>query len=383
MTITVKTAEEIKADLATGIAEGGVTNFNPGGVAETVVEEVGNLAAMLYAHGEDCVAAGMAETSVDDWLDRKVKERNLTRLPAVKAAGTVYVGRNAPAAVDHFMATGTVVGTRTDLSGRRYLFSTTEDVTLTAGLTEIAVAVEAQAVGALYNVSVGSISTFVRQVSGFDWVTNRTGWLTSEGADIETNAKLRTRYFLAWDDLSRGATIAAYTLWALSDSRVSIAWVDANSPRGRGTINIYILGTDGLPSAGLISDVQAYIGTSNSTTGKKPAGDDVLVLGPTYQTVPITFTARRLANTDETALDATLRASLAAYFNPLGSELYTWLRPLGVGKQVLFSQLMEIVMRPDPMHDAEFVTPTADVDIAEGELPVLGTVTITHEEMPS
>lgn len=382
MTITTKTVAAIKADLAEGISEGGITNFNPGGVAETIVQEVGNVASMLYDHGEDCVAAGMADTSEGDWLVRKLKERGLTQLPAVKASGTVFVGRNAPSATSYHMATGTQVGTRTDLSGRRWVYATTEDVTLTAGETEVEVSIEAVATGAGYNVAVGAINNFVRPVAGFDWVVNRTGWLVSEGADIETTAKMRERYFLAWDNLSRGATIAAYTLAALSaDSRVTIAWVDANDPRGRGTINIYILGTDGLPTDDLILAVQEYIGTSNSTTGWKPAGDDVLVLAPAYKTVDITFTARRLANTDADALDATLRAALDAYFNPLGDELFSWLRPLGVGKQVLMSQLMEIVMRPDPMHDAIFVTPTADVEIAAHELPVLGTVTITHEEV--
>lgn len=366
---------EIQAELALGYAAAGITNFNTGGVANTFIETQGGVAAALYDYGLECVPNGIPKTAADAFLDALVWDRSLTRLAAEKTLGTIYMGVNVAKAVNVPIPAGKIVGTNVDANGVRYNFVVASSETLLAGALEIAVSVEAQEAGAAYNVPVDSITKFVTPIPGIDWVENRTDWISSEGADEETDARLALRYKLAFDELSTGSTTSAYLKWCLDDIRVAIAFVDNNFPRGEGTINIYLIGTGGAPSAGLIADVQAYV------DARRPAGDDVLVLGFAEKTVDIEITLYRYEGYDPDTLETTVLAMLTAYFNPSGSSVYDWIRPVGVGRKVVYSQLMEICQREDAVYDVVFDDPTADIAVALNELPVLGTVTIHHEEV--
>jgi len=375
--MNVKPRADIKTDLATGYARGGITNFNTVGVANTQVEAAGDVVGDLYDYGIGCVKSGMAETATGTWLDTKVKERKITRLAAVKTRGYVPLGRSAAGVVDYPIAAGKIVSTPKDSNGKRYRYTVVADTYLPAGDTSVQVLVEAEETGDAYNVAAGAITEVVSSIPGIETVTNASDWVTIEGAASESDERLRLRYYLAWDALSTGSTSAAYLFWALSaDVRVAVAWIDFYDPRSDGTIDIYIVPTGGgSPSASLIAAVQAYV------DARRPAGSDVLVLGPATKTVNIAVTIHRYAGVDQSALDASIRAMLAAYFNPSGSSLFTWIRPLGVGRKVVFSQLIEICTRPNDVYDAVFSDPTVDELVAGNELPTLGTVTITHEEV--
>jgi len=377
MALTRKTLPQIKSFLAMGYANGGITNFNAGGVANTVIETQGDVVDELYDYGEACLLSGLVSNAAGEWLEKRAYERGLTRLAAVKTTGTVYCGRYTTSTTAYQIHTGDIVQTKKDLNGIRYQFLATADFELAAGELEVAVTVEASAEGVAWNVAVGAISEFGQTTPGFDYVENREDWITSEGADEESDDRLRARYVLAWDAATRGSTSAAYLLWALADIRVAVAWIDCNEPRGRGTINVYIIGTAGAPSPELLADVKEYI------DAKRPGADYALVYAPYTRPggIPLTFKIYRYANNDPVALEATVRDMLDAYFSPLGSELYTWIKPLGVGRKVVHSQLVEICTRPDSVYDVVFTDPTEDVVVAENELPELGTVTITHEEV--
>ncbi|MBZ0273782.1 baseplate J/gp47 family protein [bacterium] len=373
---TKKTAAEIKADLAEGFAGAGVSNFNAGGTAVTLIEAIGDTQAAFYDYGSEAARSTIAATAKGVWLDEIVKDRSLVREDAVKTQGVVYLSRSAAADVSYPIAAGKILATNKDLAGVSYRFLVLADAELPAGETEVAVSVEAESAGQDFNVPVGAISKIITGISGIQRVENRAGWITREGADRESDERLYLRYQLAWDRLATGATNAALASMAMdADPSVAIAWVDSNFPRGRGTTNIYILGTAGLPTAGLLATVQAYV------DAHKAGGDDILVLAPAYRTVDVSMTVYRYANTDEEALDTTIREALAAYFNPLGSALYKWIRPLGVGRKVVFTQLVEIVTRPEETYDVVFADPAADVPVGEDELPVLGDVEIAYEEV--
>ena len=387
MSFEVRTAADIKEALAAGYQKGGVTDFNVGGLSNTIVEETGNVVSDIYPFGVSCDEQGFMLTATGVMLEAACANYKVFKLPGAKAKRTVILGRNATAGTV-FIGKDTIVQSRKDVNGNQYRYLTIQDYSLAVGVAEVEVIVEAEVIGVAYNTP--TISVFGTTVSGLDYITDN-AVIESEGADLESDSRLRRRGFLAWDALTRGSTAAAYLLWALSDVRVAQAWIDMNGPRGEGTINVYVVGAGGAPSedpGGILDTLRKYIiGTAanNYEDGMRPAGDDSWVLGPTTQSVDITFTLERYADFTETEVDTEVRAILTAYFSVLGDELYEWLRPLGVGRNVVYSQIVENGMRPDGVYrltglilTSDGTDYTDDVPIAQGILPELGTVTITH-----
>ena len=370
----LRTFDQIVAGmLAKVAARTKLTNFNVGSVIRTLVEIFAAAVADLGDLILTALKAGFLVTATGAWLDYKAREWGVIRHPALPTAGVVYFLRALPRDENITIPAGTIVSTLKDAEGQAYRFLTQDEAILESGETEIGVAVIAEQTDASHNVGPGSIKKIAVHISGVEGVENRAGWITSEGSDQETDESLRTRAFLAWEELTQGSTERAYISWARSDPRVTSAYVNSNHPRGQGTVNVYILGAGGPPSPGLITDVQAIVDAN------RPLCVDALVLGPEEKpvTIDLAITPKRYFST--TTIEAEVRRRIEAYFNPRGDPAYPWIVPLGVGKMVVFNQLVEIVMSVDGVYDVSFVSPTADIDVATDELPVLVSLAIRFE----
>ncbi len=370
----IRTYDQIVADMLAKIAaRTKLTNFNVGSVARALVEILGSAIADLGDLTLACLKAGFLATTTGFWLDLKAKEFGVTRHPSEKTEGIVYFVRSVPRDENITIPAGTIVSTLKDSEGKAYRYLTQDEVVLVAGTSEIAASIIAEIAGASFNVGPDSIKKTAVHIRGVDGVENRSDWITSEGTDAESDESLRKRAFLAWEELTQGSTERAYISWALSDSRVTSAFVNGHQPRGQGTVNIYILGAGGMPSPSLIVDVQAIIDEN------RPLCSDALVLAPDSMDVAIdlAITPKRYAVTAE--IEAEVRKRIEAYFNPMGDPDYSWIEPLGVGQKVIFHQLVEIVMSVDGVYDLRFSSPSQDIDIDTDELPVLDSLTISFE----
>ena len=374
----IRTYDQIVADMLAKIAaRTKLTNFNVGSVVRTLVEILGSAIADLGDLTLACLKAGFIATATGYWLDLKAREFGVVRHPAKRAEGVVYFVRAVPRDENITIPAGTIVSTLKDPDGKAYRYVTQSGVVLVAGTSEIAAPILAQSAGASYNVGPGSIKKTVVHIRGVDSVENRSDWITSEGTDQETDESLRRRAFLAWEELTQGSTERAYISWALSDARVTSAFVNSHHPRGQGTVNIYILGAGGMPSPGLISDVQETIDAN------RPLCSDSLVLAPESRDVSmdLAITPKRYFVTSE--IEAEVRKRLEAYFNPQGDPDCPWIEPLGVGKKVVFNQLVEIVMSVNGVYDVLLSSPTGDVEIDTDQLPVLDSLVVRFEEAVS
>ena len=370
----IRTYDQIVADMLAKIAaRTKLTNFNVGSVVRTLVEILGSAIADLGDLTLACLKAGFIATATGYWLDLKAKEFGVTRHPAKAAEGTVFFVRSVPRNENIVIPAGTIVSTLKDQEGKAYRYFTQAEAILAAGTSEISVAVVAEQTGAAHNVGPGSIQKTAVHIRGVDTVENRDDWITSEGTDAETDASLRARCFLAWEELTQGSTERAYISWALSDPRVTSAFVNSQHPRGQGTVNVYVLGAGGMPSPGLIADVQSVIDAN------RPLCVDALVLAPAEIEVDFTLAIVPKRYVSTATIEAEVRRRLAAYFNPQGDQAYPWIEPLGVGRKVVFHQLVEIVMSVDGVYDVRFVSPVADIDVDTDELPTIRTLTISFE----
>ena len=373
MSLHIKLYPEIIADMLTAIgAKTGLTNFNVGSVIQTTTEVFAEVVGELYAFGAEMLKQGFLDTATTFWLDRKAREFGLTRKPAVKAEGVVVYSRNIAKDTNVTIREGSIVTTPKDQSGTQYRYFTTAEVVLLAGELSIEAPVIAETAGNAYNVGAGSISVMKTFISGVDAVTNIEDWLTVVGVDEESDAALRQRCFLAWDELSQGGTAAAYVSWALSVAGVKSAFVDDTLPRGEGTVDVYIMGEDDPPDPALIVAVQAVVDDN------RPITADALVFAPEIVSGPVTLTVIPRAGYDTTAMDTEIRRRLSVFFGDIEDPDLPII-PLGVGKDVIVSQIVGVVMAIPGVYSVVVDEPAADIIVDPDQFPEAGLVTITME----
>jgi phage-related baseplate assembly protein len=158
----------------------------------------------------------------------------------------------------------------------------------------------------------------------------------------------------------------------LSVPGVKSAFVDDDLPRGEGTLDIYLMAESGPPDALLLAQVQEVI------DAHRPITADALVLSPEVVTVPVTASLTPRAGWDPEAIDAEARRRLAVYFGEL-EDASLGLVPLGVGKDVVVSQVVALLMAIPGVYSVDLASPVATVVIAPNQVPALGAVTLTME----
>ena len=364
--MTLRTFTEILADMLQKIVDRTpLTNLNVGSIIRTIVEIIVGVIAELYEFIGDTHKHAFLATATGNWLDFKAEEFGIFRKPGAITAGNVIFGREIAETINRPIAAGTIVSTLTDTSGNKYRYITQAPAVLESLQLEVSVPVLAEFLGAGYNVGADSIRELTVHIPGITFVRNTADWIISEGSDIESDETLRQRAFLAWEELAQGGTKGAYLSWALSVDGVTNAYVNDNFPRGQGTVDIFILGTGGIPSPALIAETQIVIDEN------KPICSDSQVFGPEVRNILLDVVITPRLFTDTEAIEAEIRQRMDAYFNPSGNPDYAWITPLGIGRDVIYNQLVEIVMSVPGIYDIHFNIPPDDIIIAAVEFPVL------------
>ena len=371
MTLQIKTYSEIVSSMLTKIGQRtALTNFNVGSVVRTLAEVFSEVTAELYAFGAEMLKQGFLDTASGFWLDRKAKEYGVIRKPAIKTEGRVVFSRRVARNTNIPIPSGSILTTPKDQSGMEYRFFTTEDVILPSGEISVAVPVVAETAGSAFNVGGSSISKMKTFISGVDGVTNPVDWIIAVGTDQEPDADLRRRCFLAWEELSQGGTARAYLSWALFVPGVKSAFIDDMLPRGEGTVDIYIMGEAGPPDGALLVTVQEVINRN------RPITADALVRSPEVVTVDISVLVVPRAGFDPIAIEAEIRRRLSIFFGDIEDSNLSII-PLGVGKDVVVSQVIGIIMGIPGVYSVRVIQPSSDRVIAPNQFPELGNVTLT------
>ncbi len=307
------------------------------------------------------------ESATGLWLDLHAGQVGLARLAATKAEGAVTF--TGAASGNIVIPAGRIVKTTPDGAGNVYRFVTTAQVVMPDGATEVDAPVVAEEYGRAANVTAGSITEIATVVSGVTGVTNRDGWLTSEGADEETDAALQTRYALRWTG-NNALTKYAYQLWALSVSGVVAVTVFDQHPRGQGTVDIVVKGAAGMPTETLLASVREYVAQY------QPQNDDVLVKAPVAYPVRLAVTLV-LVSGDSAAVIAEAETRLRAMFlDPSPVEDVT---PLQIGDDLTRDRLVHVLMAISGVKRVRFSSPALDVTIAHDELATLDSLAVATE----
>lgn len=209
-------------------------------------------------------------TAGGQFLDLFANAVNLERKQATLAEGEIlFTKANKNQAI--VIPAGTVISTP-EINGVTYQLQTTCEYSMPAGVEVARIPVIAVGSGENYNLAAGYYRYLVEQIDGIT-VTNDDNWLTSPGANIESDDDLRDRTKNQYNFVGHYHTDAVYRGIVTSLTGVSTKQVFFvhDAPRGPGTANLYLLLNDGVDSIYFIDKINDYI----MKQGYRGHGDDL------------------------------------------------------------------------------------------------------------
>lgn len=288
------------------------------------------------------------DTADPDILDRQAGLYGLARKPASVASGTVTISGTSGTPVSAGLVLQSAAGVQYEL---------TENSAVGGGGT-VDMAAWALVAGTAGNLAAADPLTLVVPTAG---ITGAVVVTMDGGEAAETDDALRARVLEVMRNAPAGGNAADYRRWAVEVAGIERAFVFAGR-RGLGTVDVAIMTPSGLPSAGLITQVQDYIDE------RRPVTADVLVLQPDLVTVHITATVI-LSGTTLVAAEAAARTAIAAYIDTLAP-----------GDTVYLSRLIAAIQDVPGVTAVTLTAPAADVTTSivspDLELAELGTVTL-------
>lgn len=288
-------------DLA-AVAELPVTSWEAFSFAPVIVEVFSEIAADIWLSVARLARGLVLEFAEEAWLTLLMRSQfDDDRLAPVATEGVVTL--TDAGGGPHVITAGTV---RVSDGTRTFRNTTGGTIPLNGSLD---VAFKAEAVGAAYNLPNGTITTMVTTlptVTCSNPAIGSTGtWITTLGADVESDVNARRRMRAKWGTLSTGSPASAYLYWALSTVGVTRARVDDANPDGPGSLRVYI------DNAGVVSTLQSYL------NGKIPSGTRATAVAATSQTVDIPGVVTVSSSSTVAAAQAAVIASLTALANEI------------------------------------------------------------------
>ena len=351
----MKNIEEIYQDLLAAFAER--AGFRP--------EEGCDLSVRLWAAAAQLQSLGIQadwvldqsfpQTAQGQYLDYHGQMRGLTRMPAVKAVGTLRFFVDTPPVMDMVISEGTVCMT---VEGVR--FQTMEDGILKEGSLYADVPVEALEGGVHGNVAAGTVVILTAcpvAVTGCINPEPLTG-----GRDAEEDEAFRNRILDSYQRLPNGANAAWYEQTAVNYGGVAAAKAVGRA-RGIGTVDVYVATAQGIPGEELLAGLQAEL------QEKREIAVDVAVKAPEVQTVNVAMEIAVNNGAVFSEIQEETERTVSAYF---GGEL--------LGRAVCLAELGSRIYALPGVKNYRFLMPETDLGASETVLPVLGTLTITEME---
>lgn len=219
---------------------------------------------------------------------------NVTPKPAVAAQGVIRFYKTDARAVVTVKA-GTLIQTER-INGVVYELATTADFNITADTGSALIPVTASATGGAWNLAPGYYRILPVAVAGISRVVNEDDWLTTPGADEESDDELRERCRNQFNLVGNYHTDAVYRSMIASVAGLSIdrIYFEHDAPRGPGTANAYLLLDTGVISQPFIDAVNEHI----TGQGHHGHGDDMqcFPMPETLHQLTVTVYVANLAN---------------------------------------------------------------------------------------
>ena len=228
-----------------------ITNFKKGGIFYHLCRMLVTIYIELKELARVIVNSCFIKHAEGDWLKIKAADYSKQQKEAKAAKGYVTIYRNEYNNALQ-VTKGHCFKTEPDAVGKELKFYCCENTVIDAGEPVGRVLVEAEAPGTFYNIAPGRISISMIHLDGMDYVTNEEDWLFEEGAEEEDLEDLRDRCMSSWAELATRTIEEKLRNAAKSVPGVLDARIDAQHPRGQGTVDVIVTGAAGEASPELI-----------------------------------------------------------------------------------------------------------------------------------
>lgn len=231
-----------------------ITNFKKGGIFYHLCRMLVTIYIELKELARTIVNSCFIKHAEGDWLKIKAADYSKQQKEAKKAKGYVSIYRSEYNNALQ-VTKGHCFKTEPDAGGKELKFYCCENTVIDAGEPVGRVLVEAEEAGTYYNIAPGRITISMIHLDGVDYVTNEEDWLFEEGAEEEDLEDLRDRCMSSWAELATRTIEEKLRNAAKSVPGVLDAWIDAQHPRGQGTVDVIVTGAAGEASLELIRKV--------------------------------------------------------------------------------------------------------------------------------
>jgi uncharacterized phage protein gp47/JayE len=280
--------EEIRSELdKEGFA---INNFNKGGIFYFIIRIFVTIYIELKTLARNIINNLFVTHADEDWLQIKAADYGKVRKEATKAQGYVTIYRDEYQEA-LLVTKGHMFKTKPDANGKELKFYVAETTTIGAGEATGKVLVEAAESGTGYNLTAGKITVSMIHLEGVQSVTNEEDWLYTEGSDQEDIESFRERIGESWSELAELTTEDKLKNAARKVPGVLDVQIDAQHPRGQGTTDIIITGTNGQATENLLKNVE------EATSYLKGNYDDFLYKSSEVVTQDIVLTLYIAKNT--------------------------------------------------------------------------------------
>jgi len=235
-----------------------ITSFKKGGIFYHICRMLVKICIEIKKLARDILNSCFIRHAEGDWLKIKAADFSKYQNEAKRTKGYITIFREE---YDNALQVtkGHCFKTEPDASGREMKFYCSENTIIGAGEKTGKVLVEAEKSGSSYNLKPGRITISMIHLEGVEAVTNEEDWIFEEGAEEEDLENLRDRCMSSWAELATRTIEEKLRNRARSVSGVLGARIDAQHPRGQGTVDVIITGTAGEASPELLRKVSEAI----------------------------------------------------------------------------------------------------------------------------
>lgn len=280
------------------------------------------------------------DTAVGEYLDRVVEDYGITRKASTYAIRKITTNG----------AVG--IGTRWGLNGTTYI--------ITELISANVYKAQCEQLGIIGNQYSGTLEN-IDNVSG---ITATLTDIITSGEDTEIDDNLRARFYNQVQAPSTSGNADNYKKWALEvpgvgDAKVFPLW------NGNGTVKLLVVDENMSIDASLPATVATYIETV------RPIGASVTVESPTSKSVGVT--ANVILDGSKTIADVQTAfiSSLTSYLKDTVFDIYS----------VSYAKIGSLLLATEGVQDYNTLLVnggTANITIADTEMPIIGTVTLTE-----
>lgn len=241
-------------------------------------------------------------TAAGPFVDLFAAALRLQRKDATAATGKITFTKSA---VDNSVTipAGTVIQTER-INGTIYSVATTQQAVIPAGTASALIDVTATDSGAAFNLAPGYYQILPKALDGIAAVRNDEDWLTTPGADRESDEELKDRCRNQFNLAGSYHTDAVYRSLIAAQAGLTIDRIFFlhDAPRGPGTANAYLLLDTGVISQPYVDSVNQYI----TDQGHHGHGDDMrcFPMPETRHDLTVTVYVENLSNVSDTDITA-------------------------------------------------------------------------------